>query len=70
MRVQQGDKSTQKKSRRKGPSDIERDRKSRGQKAMGRRPVIAQWNGAILAESSDYEVCQVNHCSPQETPHE
>lgn len=51
-----GESSPQRRSRRKTGADISRDREARARQSKHRRPLIAQWSGAVLAESTNYEV--------------
>lgn len=44
------------KSRRKTSNDVQRDRKNRARSYTERRAIIAEWSGAVVAESSKYEV--------------
>lgn len=47
--------SSKRRPRRKTDAEIRRGRETRERKAVPRRPVVAVWNGAVLAESRDYE---------------
>lgn len=46
---------SKKRARRRTDEDIRRGRETRGRQAVQRRALVAVWNGAILAESRDYE---------------